>query len=118
MSRTETIRGTMHVVEKEPNETTEGVCERIVRNQIKEFTDLVSFRCSSYEECMRDFVGGYLVYHGEVYDLTDWKDLAYGDIFEATENADGSISYFVQFYNGGCGLEEAIGYALDNLEKS
>jgi len=65
-----------------------------------------------------DFVGGYTVYNDEVYDLSDWKDLAYGDVFEATENADGSISFFVQYYNGGCGLDEAIGYALDNLEKS
>lgn len=115
MSETETIRGTMCVVEREEGETLEDVCKRIT---IEHRPLSVLPRNCTWQEYMLEMIGGYAVYNGEVYDFSDWKDLAYGDVFEATENADGTISFFLQYYNGGCGLDEAIGYALDNLKKS
>ena len=116
MSQTETIRGTMHVVEKLQGETLEDVCKRVV-NKHDPVAELPTW-AGTWQEYMYDVLGGYAVYKDEVYDLGDWDDLTADDIFEARENADGSISYLVQYYNGGCGLEEAIGYALDNLKKS
>jgi len=39
------------------------------------------------------------------------------DIMEATENPDGTISFILQFYNGGCGFEEALECALEETIK-
>lgn len=36
------------------------------------------------------------------------------DIFTSTKNSDGTISFEVKYYNGGCGFSEAIEDALKN----
>lgn len=38
------------------------------------------------------------------------------NIFESSENDDGSIDFEVKYYNGGCGFNEAIDYALKNIK--
>ena len=39
------------------------------------------------------------------------------DIFNATIDKNNTIDFNVKYYNGGCGLEEAIGIAIKNIEK-
>jgi len=39
-----------------------------------------------------------------------------GDIFRATKNDDGSLSFVVQYYNGGCSLNEALEEAIINCK--
>lgn len=36
------------------------------------------------------------------------------DIFKSSENEDGTISFEVKYYNGGCGFSEAIDEAIKN----
>ena len=38
------------------------------------------------------------------------------DIFNATQNLDGTIDYEVMYYNGGCSFNEAIEYALEAMK--
>ena len=43
-------------------------------------------------------------------EFLEHEELDEGDDFEKFhQNEDGTISFGVQFYNGGCGLEEALG---------
>lgn len=54
---------------------------------------------------------------GEVY-LVNMKNVdAHSNIFEASKNSDGSINFTIKYYNGGCGFNEAIDYALENMEE-
>ncbi len=46
----------------------------------------------------------YTVYYEEVDD--------YDDIYTSTKNKDGTINFEVKYYNGGCGLNEAIDEAI------
>lgn len=39
------------------------------------------------------------------------------DISIASKNPDGTIDFTLQFYNGGCGFEEAFEEAVDKVEK-
>lgn len=74
----------------------------------------------SYREFVDDnfYRDGYVVAKGKLFKIVecDEKD-EWEDIFEATNNPDGTIDFVVKYYNGGCGFNEAIGYALDNLEE-
>ena len=38
-------------------------------------------------------------------------------IVESNDNKDGTISFMVQFYNGGCGFEEALEEAIQRKKK-
>lgn len=40
----------------------------------------------------------------------------YDNVFEATKNDDGSYDFIVKYYDGGCGFNEAIEYALDKCK--
>lgn len=53
---------------------------------------------------------------GLVYEVEEVKIDPYDDIFESSKNEDGSINFEVKYYNGGCGFNEAIVYALDNAK--
>ena len=50
-------------------------------------------------------------------EFIEHEELDEGDDFEKfRQNEDGTISFGVQFYNGGCGLEEALGNFYKHLE--
>lgn len=42
------------------------------------------------------------------------EDDAY--IYRASRNSDGTINYILSFYNGGCGFEEALEDAINNMD--
>ena len=50
-----------------------------------------------------------------IYHVISDKEISGGDIFNAERNLDGTISYVLSYYNGGCGFEEAIETALERL---
>ncbi len=59
-----------------------------------------------------------LFINGIFYQVDDTGDVKGDeDIAKATENPDGTISYLVKYYNGGCGFGEAIEEALKNLNE-
>ena len=52
-----------------------------------------------------------------IYEIIDKSDnLFFEDIFLATKNSDGTISFEIKYYNGGCGLDEALEDALSNMK--
>lgn len=61
-----------------------------------------------------DLDGAAVEIDGLIYEVEETRFEPYDDIFESSKNEDGSINFEVKYYNGGCGFQEAIGYALDN----
>lgn len=55
--------------------------------------------------------------NGDFYVIIESKSPDYKDILEASVNIDGTISYTLQFYNGGCSFGEALESALKNIDK-
>ena len=55
----------------------------------------------------------YALLNGKLYEIDDTE---ISEDSSATINADGTITYNVSFYNGGCGLHEAIEDTLKTLE--
>lgn len=53
--------------------------------------------------------------NGQMYEVIVCNEYA-GDVFQSNKNSDGTISFQVQYYNGGCGFSEALEYALSNME--
>lgn len=119
MSETVHYTGKVKLVEKLNNETLEEQCERILREH--NFTELEKYY-DSWEEMFYEELYGKYVIHDEdesIYKIIEknYEDTEY-DIFNAHENKDGTISYEVMYYNGGCSLSEAIVEALDNMESN
>lgn len=50
-----------------------------------------------------------------LYEVVEDKNLDDYDLFEASENKDGTIDYTLRYYNGGCGFEEALETAIDKM---
>lgn len=66
----------------------------------------------SWLECLRD--EGYrkvYIHNGVVYEVHD-EELDSCGFAEATENEDGSIDYFISYYNGGAGFDEVLNAAI------
>ena len=113
MSETVHYTGRLKLVEKLENETLEEQCKRILKWH--KYTELNKY-CDTWEEMLCDeFYKKYVIYNEDIYEVVELKDRCNRDVFEAIENSDGSISYVVMYYNGGCSFDEAIGYALDKL---
>lgn len=109
MSQQETRIGKIKLIDKLENETLEDQCKRILgMKQLANYYD-------SYEEALRDCDDKYIIHNNNVYEvIEDIKN--YGeDIYCAIDNGDGTISYALSYYNGGCGFAEAIEESLDNM---
>ena len=58
------------------------------------------------------------VVNGTLYDISGLKQYnPYGDIFQGTIIDEETIEITTTFYNGGCGLGEALEMIIDKLEK-
>ena len=111
MSDYETRIGKM---KKLDTDNLEGLCENIC-NQLNitkpEYLD-------TYKECIKYETEKYVIVDNQIYEIIEDKGIIdYTDIFEATENIDGTIDYTLMYYNGGCDFSEAIEYALNKLNK-
>jgi hypothetical protein len=73
----------------------------------------------SYEDFFRcELSSEYVLQNDTVYEVIEENAIPdYGDIYEASENSDGTINYVLRYYNGGCGFEEAIITALDRMKE-
>jgi len=72
--------------------------------------NLELFRDELYDE--------YILLNDIVFEIIDDKNLEDDDIFELTKNNDGTYSYLLRYYNGGCGFDEALETAYENMEKN
>ena len=110
MSETEHYKGTLTKVKRLENESLEEQCKRLL-----EYRGLLDY--DSYEEMLLDeFYKEYYVYNGILYSIHKESINSDGDIFNADEGENGVINFEVRYYNDGCGFNEAIEEALENIE--
>ena len=78
-----------------------------------------SLSIEEVEEMVEEYLyNSYVFYKGNLYKKEDFESHeSGGDLYQATENLEGTISLMLQYYNGGCDESEAIEEALDNLRK-
>lgn len=111
MSETVKYVGTIREVSHGANETIEEIAQRLLGEERESGYDswLEQLQDKRYDE--------FVVRNGVLYEINATQDDDDSDIFEMTKEQNGDLRFVVQFYNGGCSLDEAIGYAFDNLEK-
>ena len=112
MSETEIVKGKLIPVDQGKSESLIDVCKRICD---KFGVTGETFDGYDYDELMRDELYNKAVVINNIVYLIESKSFNYEDIFEAEKNDDGSINFLVKFYNGGCGLEEAIEEAVSRI---
>jgi len=111
MSETVHYRGTLTRVERFENETLEKQCKRIIGN-----VTLPSYY-ESYKEMLLEgyeYYQNYFLQDDILYSVSKKEIDTDEDIFNSSENKDGTINFEVKYYNGGCGFNEALEYALEN----
>lgn len=115
MSEMVRYTGKIAPVGKLPNETLEEQCKRILAEH--NYFELNGY-CDSWREMLNEELHErYVVACGEVYKVIEKNYKAIDDdIFNARDNGDGTIDYEVMYYNGGCSLDEAIEYALEEVD--
>ena len=117
MSETQHFRGKLREVITLPGETLEEYAKSEMK--VRGETELPEY-CSNYVKFLTDEEWAkYIDINGRLYHIVENKELdADGDICEAKMNSDGTIDYEVRFYNGGCGLDEAIEEAVNKMNEA
>jgi hypothetical protein len=71
----------------------------------------------SWEECLlEEGCEKYLIVGDKLF-VAEYESIDLDDeIIQATDNKDGSYTFEVKYYNGGCSFSEAIEEALDKLK--
>lgn len=117
MSETVLYIGKLKPVEKLLNvdETFEERCKRILKEH--NYLELNDY-CDSWEEMLCDeLYDEYVIVDEDIYKIVEKNYRSIDDdVFEAHINNDGTISYEVMYYNGGCSFNEAIEEALQNIK--
>ena len=106
MSRQEVVIGKL----KPTGQTVEQYMEGVTVSEYYNFPDdlLEAFYDKFYQNAE--------VINGEVYEVVDRIEPEGADMYHSTKLSDGSISFAVSYYNGGCSFSEAIHYALKCME--
>lgn len=117
MSDYEHYRGTIEEVELVDDDLRKTIIE-LLGYAGKEVTD------DDDEYMLNDYIYEYLddkyivIDESKLYKIVqEEKTDPYEDIFRASVNSDGTISFDVKYYNGGCCKREAIQTALIRMEK-
>jgi hypothetical protein len=111
MSEIVHYRGTLEEVEKLENESLEEQCKRILDD-----TKSLSYHESYQEVLLDEFYKKYIIYDNTLYLVNKEEIEPSEDIFYSKGNEDGTINFEVRYYNGGCGFNEAMERALNNVE--
>ena len=116
MSEVVRYTGKIKLVEKLQNESLEEQCKRILMQH--KYTELSSYCDSWIEMLYEEMYDNYVIVNDNLYEILEKNNKGYDtDIFNISENKDGSYDYEVMFYDGGCSFSEAIGIALDGIDK-
>ena len=115
MSETVHYTGKIAPVDKLPNETLEEQCKRILAEH--NYFELNSYCDSWIEMLCEELYERYIVTNDNIYKVVEKNNKTDEyDIFNATQNLDGTIDYEVMYYKGGCSFNEAIEYALEAMK--
>ncbi len=113
MSQTETHFGKLRKVEL--TTTIEEFCKQKCNE--KGITELPSYT-SSWEEQFRDsFDEKFFIWENEIWEAIEHVEESDGDIDVMIPNEDGTITFVMQFYNGGTCLSEMIEDGLKRLKR-
>ncbi len=113
MSKTETHFGKLRKVEL--STTIEEWCKQKCNE--RGITELPSYM-SSWEEEFRDtFYKKFFITEDDVWEAIEHVEESDGDIDVMIPNEDGTITFVMQFYNGGTCLSEMIEDGLARLQK-
>lgn len=112
MSDYEHYKGILRIVERQEDESLESQCKRILENK-----ELLSYYDTYQEMLLGDFYEKYIIHDDTLYSVEKQNIDPYDDIFNASLNENGDINFEVRYYNGGCGFDEAIEYALNKFIK-
>lgn len=114
MSRTEFHRGKLIAVNKEANETTEQLAERILKNHNIKIADYYD----NIFDCLRDELYKQYFHHKKtdiIYIINDEEFNPDEEVIVAKRLQPNQFEYDVRFYNGGASMDECIEEAMDNL---
>ena len=109
MSETVAYKGKLTPIYRDDETTLEELCESVCETNM---IDLPSYY-DSYVEYFQDEEAGYVIIKDTLYQIQK-ESFDYENLYQSTKNEDGTISFLVAFYNGGCGLTEALEQALDS----
>lgn len=112
MSETVHYRGKLIYQEKNsPTDTLEEQCKRLLNGEKKPYYD-------TFTEAVQDTqYQQYVIQGDKLYKVTEFRDIEeYEDIFSAKKINGKDFEFEVKYYNGGCGFDEAIEYALKDAK--
>jgi hypothetical protein len=106
-------RGTLQEIERFENESSEEQCKRLLQyTELEEFYD-------TYKEMLLDrYCYDIVELDGVLFRVTKENVNVDEDIFRLNRSEDGTMTFEVKYYNGGCGFTEAIEEAFKNYSNS
>ena len=97
---------------------TEEQIEEFCKSKIKGSFGFLDDDYDTYIEMFYDvFYKEFVIINNSIYEIIEDTYLDYNEIFEASLNEDGTISYVCSYYNGGCCFSEALEECLNNLKE-
>ena len=108
MSQTETHIGKFKILAKGKD----NILEYIKEHNIEKFFDIDEYYIESESERYDILDGDILIEYIEHKEYGEDDDLV-----KFTKNEDGTINFMIQFYNGGCCLQEALSLYKEYVEE-
>lgn len=115
MSQTETHFGKLRKIEIEPNQTVEEWCLNKCL-EISDYNELPSYYDSWKDLLKYEFDRNYFFIDDQIWVSFDHIESEDDDINYMNLNEDGTITFIMQFYNGGTCLSELIEEGLEKLK--
>lgn len=115
MSEVVHYEGKIQLIAKFPNETLEEQCKRILNNfghmEIHSYCD--SWADMIYEELYDQ----YIIIDDDLYCVVSQNEYSENDVYNISDNKDGTYNYEVMYYNGGCSFTDAISRAFEKSKR-
>lgn len=112
MSETETVKGKIKLVPF-ADKTLDELCEYICK--IRGVSEPNDFYGGWIDQLQEELYDDYIIIDECLYCIIEQEDLQEMGWSDASMNDDGTIDFFVQFYNGGACLSEVIEEAVKKL---
>lgn len=119
MSETVYYKGKLKEVSKLPNETLEQQCKRVLNN--KNIKNLHKYYGDWTVYMNYEFSDEYYINYknSTLYSIINKEGVNTDeDFFHAKSNNNNEIEFEVQYYNGGCGFDEALDEAIENIKNN
>lgn len=111
MSETETHVGKAKLLFPRENQSLESLARELC-----ELNDYKSSYCDTYEQVLHEEgYRKYVVLKDSILEILEDRT-SDDDLCFAKQNPDGTLDYFLQYYNGGCSFGEALESALKKMK--